>query len=354
MISQESTTEKLKVLIADDSGLMRLIISDILNKAGDIEVVDTATDGKDAVEKAHKLKPDVVVLDMYMGDFDGIYAVKNILKERKVPILILSSVGNTNLEPIMEALHLGAFDYLNKPNNGNAKVREVGLQLVDKVRVAGRQNKTGLRTVQQREKPNQNNHTFGHLNFDIIAIGASTGGPTAVENVVRNLPSNLPIPVVIAQHMPANFVPSFVKRLNNSTPLEVIEGIEGMEVIPGRVIVSPGGKNMVVKRDVLRQKHVIGFSDEHYREFNGPSVNALFNSVSRIFGKKTIAVVLTGMGKDGANGAKSIFDKGGYTIAQNKETSAVYGMPKSVVDSGVAKSVVPLNEISGFVVSCLA
>lgn len=354
MINSNSTKDKIRVLIADDSGLMRLIVSDILNKEEDIEVIDTAMDGKQAVEKALALQPDVVVLDMYMGEYDGLYAVKNILKERKIPILILSSVGNTNLDPILEALHLGAFDYLNKPKNGNSKVREVGIQLVDKVRVAGGQKKRGLKTVKRKENPNQGSHTFEKLNFDIIAIGASTGGPTAVESVVRNLPSNLPVPVVVAQHMPANFVPSFVKRLNSVTPLEVLVGEEGQEVKPGRVIVAPGGKNMIVKKDILKKKTVVGFTDEYFKEFNGPSVNALFNSVSRIFGKKTIAVVLTGMGKDGANGAKSIFDKGGYTVAQNKETSAVYGMPKSLVDAGVAKSVVPLNEISGFVVSCLA
>ena len=342
---------KIKVLVADDSGLMRLIISDILNSEHDIEVIGTAVDGKDAVEKAISLNPDVLVLDMYMGEYDGTYTIKHLLAKKKIPILILSSMGNTNLDPILDALHLGAFDYLNKPKDNKAKVREVGEQLVKKVRQA---KESGLRLVKSSEfKLNQSLHTFSEkLNYDVIVIGASTGGPTAVEKVIRNLPENLPVPVLIAQHMPANFVPSFVNRLDGVTPLKVRMGRKDDLLVPGTITIAPGSRNMIVKRE--NGHVVVDFISKKFKEYNYPSINALFLSVAEVYKKRTISVILTGMGKDGAYGSGEIFEAGGYTISQSKDTSAVYGMPRAVEERGFSKSVVPLNEISGFLVSCLA
>jgi two-component system chemotaxis response regulator CheB len=162
MTTVANSEEKIKVLVADDSGLMRLIVSDILNREDDIEVLDTAIDGKEATEKALELDPDVVVMDMHMGKYDGRYAVKNILKSKHIPIIILSAVGNSDLDPIMEALHLGAFDYLNKPKDGNSKVRQVSVQLVDKVRVASNQKSRGVQRTVKKVNPNQASHTFGN------------------------------------------------------------------------------------------------------------------------------------------------------------------------------------------------
>lgn len=343
--------DDIRVLVADDSGLMRLIISDILNAEQGIKVVGTAKDGKEAISKSLDLDPDVLVLDMYMGEFDGIYTVKNLLPQKHIPILILSSMGNSNLEPILEALHLGAFDYLNKPKDNHSKVREVGEQLIKKVRAAKKSSERKIKQV--NTKLNQNQHTFcGKINYDVIVIGASTGGPTAVETVIKNLPKNLPVPVLVAQHMPANFVPSFVKRLDTITPLKVQMARKGEVLTQGTVTIAPGSRNIIVRRE--NQDVIIDFIAKKFKEYNYPSINALFLSVAEVYKNRAISVVLTGMGKDGADGSCAIKEAGGYTIAQDKDTSAVYGMPRVVVERKGAVSVVPLNEISGFLVSCLA
>jgi len=343
---------EIKVLIADDSGLMRLIISDILKSVDGITVVGTANDGKEAVAKVKTLQPDVLILDMYMGEYDGIYAVRNILKDRNLPIIILSSIGNTNLDPIMEALNLGAFDYLNKPKDNNARIREVGAILVKKIQSAYAEGNKRVVANRIQVKSNQNIHTFGDLNFDVIVIGASTGGPSALENVILGLPSNIPVPILIAQHMPANFVHSFVDRINKITPLNVKIGKKGDLVLPGTVVIAPGDHNMSLRKGLHGIE--IDYDPKVYKEFDKPSVDALFLSAAKVYKEKTIAVVLTGMGKDGADGASKISEQGGFVFVQNKETSTVFGMPKAVVDKGVARNQVPLNQISGFLVSCLA
>lgn len=345
-------SDKIKVVVADDSGLMRLIVSDILNSENDIEVIGTAVDGRDAVDKVLKLKPDVLVLDMYMGEYDGSYAVKHILEKQKTPILILSSIGNTNIEPVLEVLGMGAFDYVNKPKDNKARIRQVSDELLVKVRQASKSGTINVVRKSEKANVNQSGHTFKKkLNFEIIVVGASTGGPSAVESLLRNLPKNFPIPVIVAQHMPSNFVPSFVNRLNGIVALDVKMGRIGDEVLPGTVIIAPGSRNMILKKK--QGKVLIDFTSKRFKEYNYPSINALFLSVEEIYKARAISVILTGMGKDGALGTEAIFNAGGYTIAQNKETSAVYGMPKAIVDRSVAKSVVSLNEIPGFVVSCL-
>ncbi len=346
--------EDIKVVVADDSGLMRLIISDIINSEQGMTVIGTAEDGKDAVEKTLSLTPDVLLLDMTMGEFDGLYAVKNILSKKDIPIVILSAMGNTNLNPIMDALELGAFDYLNKPESNKAKVRDISKEIVAKVRIAAHSNKKYFNVNKTKIKLNQNEHTFDStVNYDVIVIGSSTGGPTAIERVITKLPANLPIPVLIAQHMPENFVPSFVNRLDVITPLKVVVGKKGDVLIKGKIYIAPGGSNMIIERDEVNRP-VIGFTPTQYKEFNNPSVNALMLSVATVYKGRSIGVVLTGMGKDGADGLQEIKKYGGYTIAQNKETCAVYGMPKEVADRGFVNSVVSIHEMGGFIVSCLS
>ena len=349
-----SDSNEIRIVVADDSGLMRLIISDILNSEQGFKVVDTAVDGKDAVEKVLKQEVDVLVLDMNMGDFDGKYAIEHILAKKNVPILILSAIGNTNMDPILEALRMGAVDYLNKPEKNKAKVREVSEELIAKVWLAAKANKRQIATARQPVKINNQSHTFDtSLNYDVIVIGASTGGPSAVEKVIANLPANLPVPVIVAQHMPANFVPSFANRLNTISALEVTIGRKDDELLPGKVIIVSGSRNSFIKRNE-QNKVVIDFTSQTFSEFNYPSINCLFLSVAEVYGERTIAAILTGMGKDGADGMQAIFNKGGFTIAQDKETSVVYGMPKAVADRGLAKQSVPINQMAGFIVSCLS
>lgn len=344
----------IEVVIVEDSGLMRLILSDIINSEPGLNVVGTALDGKEAVDIVLRLKPDVVLMDMNMGDFDGLYGVRNILEKYQVPIIILSAMGNTNLEPVLEALRLGAFDYLNKPADNKAKVRTIGYQIVDKIKTAALSNSKLFSINDAAIKKNSNEHTFDvNIKYHVLVIGASTGGPTAIERVITKLPGNMPIPVLIAQHMPANFVTSFVNRLNGLTPLTVKVGEDGEHIRPGYIYVAPGDKNMIVNRN-LSGEVVIGFTNMNYKEYNNPSINALMLSVNEVFREKAIGVVLTGMGKDGANGLASIYKSGGYTIGQDKESSVVYGMPKEVADREVIHKAVGIHEMAGFIVSCIA
>ena len=345
---------ELKVIVADDSGLMRLIISDILNKAKGITVVDTAVDGKDAVNKVLNQDVDVLVLDMNMGTYGGAYAIKNILKKKKIPILILSSLGNSNMDPILKALRFGAVDYLNKPDKNKSKIREISIEIIKKVRSVAKSNINPIPRNHSTIKLNHGCHTFSAtLDYDVIAIGASTGGPTAIERIISQLPENLPVPVIVAQHMPHSFVPSFSKRLNKLTPLDVTMGKKGDLLLPGKVIIVSGSENSIVRRNDAGQVE-IDYVTHKFKAFNHPSINAIMSSVSEVYGERSIAAILTGMGKDGADGLQEVYNSGGYTIGQNKETSVVYGMPREVAQRGVIKQSVSIYEMAGFIVSCLS
>lgn len=344
----------IKALVADDSSLMRLIVSDILNEDKEIQVVGTVSNGKEAVEEAIRIKPDVLVLDMNMGEFDGTYTVRRLMKEFPMPIVILSALGNTNLEPILEALKLGAFDYVNKPDKNKTKVREVGSELVSKVKASVRQfNLKGAERVSEY-KPNQNPHTFsGESNYDIIAIGASTGGPTAIENVIGKFPVNLPIPVVVVQHMPKNFINSFADRLDKLVPINVKVAEQNEVVYPGNIYIIPGGKNMVVRYANNKRNVKFDETEERFKEFNNPSIDGFMVSVAETYRERSIGVILTGMGKDGGIGLEKIKKAGGLTLAQDERSSVVFGMPKVVIDKGCVDFVLPVKEIGGFIVNSI-
>ena len=343
--------KSINVLVADDSVFMRMLIKDILEGDPDISVVAQAKDGKDAFQLCSQQKPDVVLLDMTMGEYDGVYAVKKIMEACPTPIIILSALGNSDMSPIMEALSLGAVDYLNKPANNNANIREVGEPLIQKVKEASMISLT--KSIKIDSVVNINPHSFiDQLNYDVIVIGSSTGGPTAVEKVITNLPGNLTIPVLIAQHMPSNFVPSFADRLNNLTPLSVTMARKDDVLEKGKILIAPGSRNIIVRRE--NNNVVIDYTHKRYKEFNFPSVTGLMLSVAEVYGAKSIGVILTGMGKDGMEGMKAIYESGGYTIAQNKESCVVYGMPRAAVEEKCVRQIVPLNEIGGFIVSCLS
>lgn len=344
--------EPIKILLVDDSGIMRLLVGDILKSDKDIEVIATATNGKEAVEKTIQMHPDVVVMDMNMGEYDGLYGIEKIMERCPTPIVILSAVGNNDFPVIEKGLKLGAVDYVNKPAQNNTKVKEVEGELIQKIKTASQANIKASKIVNEVKK-NNSTHTFTDLNYDIVVIGSSTGGPGAVESLISKLPGNMAVPIVIAQHMPSNFVPSFAARLNELSPLDISMARRGDLLEPGKVFIAPGSRNMIVERN-LKGEVEIGFTSKTFKEFNYPSVDGLMLSVAEVYGSRSIGVILTGMGKDGAVGMKSIKDNGGYTVAQNKETCVVYGMPKAVVDEGSAISIVPINEMGGFIVSCLS
>ena len=268
--------KKIRVIVVDDSGLMRLIISDIIRSTEDMELIGTAEDGKSAVELVSKALPGVVLMDINMSPHDGLYGVEEILKRHKVPIILLSSVGNSDLDRVFQALKLGAVDYINKPKKNKNKLREIGDEIIERVRSIA--HSSNLQLSEQRSNTNQHAHTFDeNLAYQVVVIGASTGGPTAIEKVIRNLPSNLPVPVLIAQHMHANFITTFSSRLNRCTPLMVKIGRAGETLRPGVIYVMPGNTNSIVERRADNNVYLVE-SNQQYKEYNHPSINALMHS----------------------------------------------------------------------------
>jgi two-component system, chemotaxis family, protein-glutamate methylesterase/glutaminase len=337
----------IKVVVIEDSGFMRILLTDLLNSLGNIELLGTATNGKEGVERVKYLKPDVVISDMIMPQYDGLYVVKTLMKEMPVPIILLSSLDRAN-PLIFDALKEGAFDFIDKPQNLNLK--EEYKSLSDLIKEASGTDYLKLR--QRAKGRNLNEHTFSPtLNYEIIVIGASTGGPGAIEYVINNLPCNLTIPIVIAQHMPARFIETFAERLSTG-PFKVSVLKNKKELKGNHIYLAPGTENIRLKKDSLGKVYV-SYVKEVYKEFNKPSIDCLFESVADVYGEKAIGVILTGMGKDGAKGLLKIKNSGGFTIAQDENSSIVYGMPKAAFDSGATKHQVPLNEIPNFIVSSL-
>jgi two-component system chemotaxis response regulator CheB len=343
------STNKINVLVVDDSAFMRLLITDIISVDQRIEVVGTAVDGKNAVESVIKLKPDVLLLDMNMGKYDGLYAVKHVMNSHPIPILILSSIGNTDLTSIFDALNLGAVDYINKPQKGNSKIRNIGDELIQKIINVSTAQPKKLNTA----KPKLELKSSSKSTVEIIAIGASTGGPSAIEEVISSLPSTLNVPVLVCQHMPANFIEPFANRLNKLTDLNVVIGKNTMTPMPGMIIIAPGNTNMILKLNKNTNQNQIAFSKDKFDEYNNPSINAMMLSIADLYKNKAIGIILTGMGRDGTKGLLSIKNNGGYTIAQNKASSIIYGMPKFAIQNDAVDKVLDIKEISKHLVSRL-
>jgi two-component system, chemotaxis family, protein-glutamate methylesterase/glutaminase len=339
---------RVRTLLIEDSGFMRIMISDMLRSDAKIDLIGTAPNGKEGVEKAFALNPDVIVTDMVMPEYDGLYVVKAIMKQKRTPIILLSSLERNDTK-IFDALKEGAVDFFMKPDALN-KNDDSALVLRNLVLNAAQADLNAH--VLDVQKSNTQSHTYEQHSIELIAIGASTGGPAAIEYIVRNLPANLPIPVVIAQHMPVHFISTFAQRLNEHSPIPVQVAYAGTALKNGTIYIVSGEANAAVYRDPIGNLLRIRHMDKSYAEYNHPSVNCLFESVAETCGSKSIAVLLTGMGKDGATGLKKILDEGGTTVAQDEESSVVYGMPKVAVELGAAKRVIKLTHIPGFIVSC--
>lgn len=342
---------RIRTVLIEDSAFMRKMIGDIIQSDRSIELVGIARNGREGSEMAFSLKPDVIVTDMVMPDYDGLYVVKSLMEKQPVPIILLSSLDKTDSR-IFDALQNGAFDFIDKPARGDEGAAQ-SYRLVELIREASATDITVLKARQLARK-NVHVHSFSEkLNYDIIAIGASTGGPGAVEMVINNLPANLQIPVVIVQHMPHRFLETFVQRLNHQVPLPVHLARKGETLKGGIIYIAPGEGNLKIDRNLATGAPMFNLTDRKYPEYNFPSVNCLFESVADTYASKAIGVILTGMGKDGTNGLLRIREAGGFTIAQDEESCVVYGMPKAAVESGAVNQVISLRQIPGFIISCL-
>jgi two-component system, chemotaxis family, protein-glutamate methylesterase/glutaminase len=348
----------INLLLVDDSGFMRLILADMLEADAQIKVVATAENGKEAFDKVQSCQPDVVLLDLVMKDYDGLYAVREIMAHCPTPIVILSSLGNTHFNSVFEALEAGAYDFLNKPNSEHsARIRDLQPQLAAKIKQAAAVDRNRL--VHRKATVNHHPHTFdSQLSFDILVIGASTGGTGAIEEILNKLPGNFPIPVVIAQHMPAGFIPLFARRLDQMLPLNVKVAEPGERLNRGTVYIAPGEYNTLIKAEGPARSGAINGriarTEQHFAEFNHPSVDCLMESIAEVYGSRALAVILTGMGKDGARSMELLHRQKALTLAQDESTSVVFGMPRAAIERNAVRHVLPIQEIPGFIVSCLS
>ena len=333
-----------KVLIVDDSLVMRKAISRMLSKDPDIQVVGTAVNGQDAIEKVETSKPDVITMDVEMPVMDGLEALRHIMSKNPVPVIMLSALTKEGADITMEALNLGACDYVTKDfaNMANSlAVKEA--EILTKIKnVAKNKVKFLLRKLDVTKKPIVLDPDQ-KIKHEILSIGASTGGPPALQHILSKLPKNFPVPVVIAQHMPKLFTQSFSQRLNALSQLHVKEAEENEQLTPGVALIVPGDTHAALRR---KGKEVIVEFVNGAQYIYRPSVDLLMSSTADAYQEQSIGVVLTGMGNDGVNGMKEIRSKNGYIIAQDEETCVVYGMPRAVITAKLADAVLPIDKIS--------
>ena len=324
---------------------MRQFIGDILRSDPRIEVVGTARDGKDCLAQIKTLKPDIVTMDVEMPVMNGLEALEEIMKTTPMPVIMVSSMTQEGAETTFRALALGCVDFIGKPSGTiSLNIRDVGQELIEKVVAAstakvGRQ--TGLPRTSPRTMTPPPNMNTGRI--DIVALASSTGGPMALNDLIPKLPKDFPVPIVITQHMPKEFTSSFAKRLNDSSQIEVVEGFDGLTLKPGRAVIAPGGSHLLVKRRTGAA--VCALSDAPPVLSVKPAANIMFQSVAEQYGGNVLCVILTGMGRDGTDGAVTLKKRGAYVIAESQKTCVVYGMPKAAIDAGVVDEVLPLYDI---------
>lgn len=340
------TTRQVKVLVVDGSAFMRKIISDILEEDPKIKVIDRARDGKEAVEKILKLDPDVITLDVEMPGMDGLAALKEIMRLKPTPVVMVSSLTRKGADTTMKALALGAVDFVAKPSGAiSLDMKDVAQELREKVLIAASASVEKLIGIALPTKEPVRPIQIKRKNIEVVAIAASTGGPRAIQDILGNVKTTSIAPIVIVQHMPAGFTKSFAERLNEISILEVLEGYDNLQLKPGMVVIAPGGSHLIVEYDRAKQL-ICQLSDMPPLHSVKPAADLLFLSVADIVGDTSLGIILTGMGRDGAEGAKAIRQRGGYVIAESSDTCVIYGMPKVAVEQGAVDEVLPLHAIS--------
>ncbi len=329
-----------KVLIVDDSAIVRKILSEQLNQHKGIEIVGTAPDPYVARDKILALNPDVLTLDLEMPRMDGITFLKKLMKHQPMPVIILSSLTPKGSKMALEALAAGAVEVISKPGPAYS-IGEACNALVEKIKTASRARITKS-TETQKISPDKRLHMTETTN-KIFAIGASTGGVQALTRVLSALPSNAPGTLVV-QHMPAHFTSSFAERLNNDCAVNIKEAQNGDHVIPGQVLIAPGGFHMLLQRSGANYYTTIKDGPTVCRQ--KPSVEVMFNSVAKYAGANAVGAILTGMGSDGAAGLLNMRENGAHTIAQDEDSCVVFGMPKEAIEKKAAEKVVSLSKIA--------
>jgi len=328
----------IKVLVVDDSNFFSKRLCELINSDPELEVIDIASDGAQAVEKAKSLNPDVITMDVNMPVMDGITAVKHIMKHKPVPVLMLSALTREGAKSTLDALEAGAVDFLLKraedisANNTNSQ------QIIDRIKLIANSKPREISIT-------KNKSVNSDLTYKVVIIGTSTGGPVALHTILKELPPSFPLPIVIIQHMPDAFTGPFAERLNEVCEINVKEAENDDILTPGQVLLAKGGYQFLFTKcdDNIKIKIVEGDSNIQYH----PSVDVTFESAAEVFGEKEVlGIILTGMGADGSKGAGLLKDKAATIWAQDEESSVVFGMPMSIINAGYADKILNLNNVS--------
>ena len=339
-------TTPVRVLVVDDSALMRKLIPQILAADSSIQVVGTAMDGNFGLKKIEDLRPHVITLDLEMPGMGGLDMLKEIMRGHRLPVIVVSSHSTEGASVTLKALSMGAFDFVAKPSDVSARMPEIAHELISKIKAAA--HSPGFRITTpapvlaspaDKAAPDAKNRPTR-----IVAIGISTGGPQSLQHVLPQLRKDFPGTILVVQHMPEGFTEMLSRRLDEICAIRVKEAQSGDLLLAGRALVCPGSRHLKVKR--LPLGDVVVLSDEPRVNGHRPSVDVLFKSVAEEFGDKSVAVLMTGMGEDGAQGMGAVKAAGGMTIAQSEESCVVYGMPKAAIERGFAVRVVGLDVLA--------
>ena len=342
-------TKKIRVLVVDDSALVRSLLAEIINRESDMECVGTANDPLIAREMIRELNPDVLTLDIEMPKMDGIEFLGRLMRLRPMPVLMISTLTERGAEVTMRALELGAVDFVAKPRSGVVDgINDLASQIVDKVLVAAqahvRRSTAPSASGNASTTPQTRNASIGRVSTEkLICIGASTGGTEAIKEILVRMPADAP-GIVITQHMPPGFTTSFAARLNGLCQIAVKEAAQGERILPGHAYIAPGGKQFRIEKSGAN--YLCQVEDGELVNRHKPSVEVLFKSAARVVGRNAFGIMLTGMGNDGAKAMKEMRDCGSYNYVQDEASCVVFGMPREAILHGAADEVLPLLAIA--------
>lgn len=343
----------IKVLIVDDSALIRKILTDILSSDSEISVVGTAKNGQEALDKIEILKPDIITLDVEMPLMDGLTTLKYIVERHKLPVIMISSLTSEGAELTLKALYEGAVDFLPKPTNVfSLSQTDIKKEIIEKIKAGARSKYYIREPIKEiiKIKVQENRSNIMHAEFEnIVAIGTSTGGPRALQALIPKLPIDINASIVIVQHMPPKFTKSLADRLNSVSNIKIKEAEDGDVLSRGCGYIAPGDYHMTVEKEY--SDLVIRLNKDPQVMGLRPTVDKMMESVAKINGYSKMGIILTGMGSDGTNGIIKMRQSGSYTIAQDEATSVVYGMPKSAIATNCIDIILPLNKIADKIIN---
>lgn len=364
------TDREIRILVVDDSALYRQLVRNVLREVPGVEVVGAASSGLEALEMVRQLHPDLLTLDVRMPEMDGLQVLRELKQRRlRAKALMLSSLTANGAQVTTDALLEGAFDFIHKPGGPDAVANRKTLQaaLAEKIqgfrdshamrlrprRLVGMRAEAAVETVavgtrsSQGTRADEPEDVRPGSRYDVVVIATSTGGPVALREVLPLFPGDLPVPILIIQHMPAQYTHSLAERLNEASQIEVVEAVDGMPLEPGWAYIAPGGRHMKVGMQGSRP--LVRVTDDPPVNNCRPAADYLFSSVADVFEGRVLAVIMTGMGRDGAEGCRELKKRGGFVITQHPEGCVVYGMPKVVVDENLSDLMVPLDRIAATV-----